>query len=73
MSEQTTVVAFIFSVSLAGMVGVWYGRSRADDEWQRLLRRADLPPACEARLEAGAKSLNFDAEEQEGAARENAP
>jgi hypothetical protein len=58
------IVALAFGVPLAAMWGMWKGRSDQMEAYERLMHRANLPAACEARIEGAKRQLTFEAQER---------
>ncbi|MFZ1105785.1 MAG: hypothetical protein WAN86_23500, partial [Hyphomicrobiaceae bacterium] len=61
------LIEFVFAVAIAGIVGMWYGRTLERREFERLVARLD--DGCYARLKSAAEGIK----EIEGGRKDAAP
>lgn len=63
MNEGAWVLAVIVAASLAGLGGVFYGRSLEREGWERLVIRAsNLSPACMRAIDEAGDQINDEME-----------
>ncbi len=66
---QGWIALLILAVFGASLAAFWYGGHSASKAWRSLLLRADLPVACQQRIEATRKRLELEAEYGAGTGR----